>query len=135
VYIRKSNTYLLPCKCFLFYPDLCQVFKKSGWSVAEELVDVFNKITDEQINIDSKDFNDEEKLEDYCKVYPTYKLLLCKNRLFDFATIHETLLKAFQCNPKFAEAIKNNFDYFFVDEFQDVNNIQDLIFKTISALK
>ena len=70
MYIRKSNTYLLPCKCFLFYPDLCQVLKKSGWSVAEELVDVFNKITDEQINIDSKDFNDEEKLEDYCKVYP-----------------------------------------------------------------
>lgn len=109
--------------------------KKSGWSVAEERVDVFNKITDEQINIDSKDFNDEEKLSDYCKVYPTYKRLLCESRLFDFATIHETMLKAFQCSPKFAEAIKNNFDFFFVDEFQDVNNIQDLIFKTISALK
>ncbi len=110
-----------------------EVLKKSGWSVAEELVDIFNKITDEQINIDSIDFKDEEKLEDYCKVYPTYKRLLKKNRLFDFATIQETLLKEFQSNPKFADTIKNNFSYFFVDEFQDVNNIQDLIFKTISA--
>ena len=120
---------------FLFYPDLCQVLKKSGWSVSEEPVDVFNKITAEQIIIDGLDFNDEEKLLEYCKVYPTYKRLLRKDSLFDFATIQETLLKEFQCNPKFAEAIKNNFDYFFADESQEFNNIQNLIFKTISALK
>jgi hypothetical protein len=52
--------------------------KKSGWSVAEELVDVFNKITGEKININNKDFNNEVKLEDYCTVYPIYKRVLCK---------------------------------------------------------
>ena len=60
---------------FLFYPDLCHVLKKSGWSVAEEPIDIFNKITDGQIIIDVIDFNDEEKLEEYCKVYPAYNRL------------------------------------------------------------
>ncbi len=109
------------------------VLKKSGWAVVEDLVDVFNKITDEQININSIDFKNEEKLEDYCKVYPTYKRLLKKNRLFDFATIQETLLNEFLSNPKFADSITNSYNYYFVDEYQDVNNIQDLIFKTISG--
>ena len=110
-----------------------EVLKRGSWAVAEELTDVFNKITDEQIDFNNIDFKKEAKLEDYCKVYPTYKRLLKRYRLFDFATIQETLLNEFISNPKFGEAINSGFNYFFVDEFQDVNNIQDLIFKTISA--
>lgn len=107
--------------------------KKNGWVLAEELADVFNKITDEKIKIDDVDFKDEKDLEDFCKVHKTYKKLLHKNRLFDFATIQETLLFELISNQNFKKNIEDNFKYYFVDEYQDVNNIQDELFKILAS--
>lgn len=107
--------------------------KKNGWAVAEELTSVFNKITDNDLDINTADFKAEFDLEDYCKIYPTYLRLLKRFKLFDFATIQKTFIDEFFSDSEFASKVRHNFKYFFVDEYQDVNNIQDKIFKAISA--
>lgn len=105
--------------------------KKDGWVLSEELASVFNKITDEEIDIDKINFNDNEFLEDACKVYTTYKKLLLKNKLFDFATIQSSLLyELINCNIN--DLISNDYKYFLIDEYQDVNNIQNEIFLKLS---
>lgn len=107
---------------------------KNKWLLSEELASIFNKITDEQININGINYKDNEVLEDYCMVYPTYKRILNNRRLFDFATIQETLLNELAKDQDFSEKVKKHFKYFLVDEYQDVNDIQDKIFKALSAV-
>lgn len=106
---------------------------KNGWTLAEELAAIFNKITDEEIDIDEIDFADNEDLEDACKVYKTYKRILKRFKLFDYATIQETLLRELERNSSLKEIILDNFKYYLIDEFQDVNNIQYNIFLKLSS--
>jgi DNA helicase II / ATP-dependent DNA helicase PcrA len=113
-----------------FSPDY---IKGRGWVISEELCTVFNKITDEGIDVSSINFGTNEKLEDYCNVYSTYKRLLDRERLFDFATIQELFLKEMNSNPEFKKNIRDDYSYFLIDEYQDVNNIQDNIFKSLSS--
>lgn len=114
----------------LGYPS--EKIKKNGWVLAEELTAIFNKITDEEIDIDNIEYNNNEEIEDACKVYKTYKKLLKRYKLFDFATIQETLLSELENNATFKQVITKNFKYYLIDEFQDVNNIQYKIFLKLS---
>lgn len=102
--------------------------KKNGWTLAQELTAIFNKLNEEQIDVDKIDFKDDEELEEACHVYSTYKKLLTRNRLFDFASIQSTFLKELNESKEFHDKIKEEFKYFFVDEFQDINKIQNDIF-------
>lgn len=107
--------------------------KEAGWSIAEDLASIFNKITDDEINISHLLYEGDNMIEDYCKIYPTYTKLLKYNNLFDFAEIQKTFYDELQNDIVFANEIKKNFKYIFIDEYQDVNNIQDKIFKTVSS--
>lgn len=107
--------------------------KKNGWQLAEELATVYNKITDHQIEFSTLDYKNDIELEEACHTYDTYKKLLNRNRLFDFATIQSTLLAELNSSPIFLNKIQKDFNYFLVDEFQDVNNLQNEIFITLSG--
>ena len=107
--------------------------KKNGWTLAEELAAIFNKINEEQIDINSIDFKDDVELEEACNVYPTYKKLLKRNRLFDFSSIQTNFLFELTESKGFHEKILSNFKYFLIDEYQDVNGIQNEIFFKLSA--
>lgn len=102
--------------------------KKNGWLLAEDLTTIFNKINDEEINIDNIDFKENYELEDACRVYSTYRRLLIKNRLFDYASIQSTFLKELENDEDFKTQILSEFKYFLVDEYQDVNLLQHKIF-------
>ncbi len=106
--------------------------KKNGWVLAEELAQIFNKITDEEIDVEKIDFKNNEEIEDACKVYKTYKKLLKRFKLFDFATIQETLLRELENNTTLKKTISDSFQFYLIDEFQDVNNIQNKIFINLS---
>lgn len=106
--------------------------KKRGWVLAEELAQIFNKITDEEIDVDKIDFKNNEEIEDACKVYKTYKKILKRFKLFDFATIQETLLRELETNSTLKQTISDSFKFYLIDEFQDVNNIQNKIFLKLS---
>lgn len=102
--------------------------KKNGWTASEELASIYNKINDEQIDFTQIDFKSDIDLEEACFTYPTYKRLLERNRLFDFASIQSVFLSELNESPSFLQKIQDEFKYFLVDEFQDVNNIQNQIF-------
>ena len=106
--------------------------KKNGWLLAEELASIYNKINDDQVDYAKLDFKNDIELEEACYTYSTYKKLLTKNRLFDFASIQSTFLNELAESPDFVEKIKSDYNYFLVDEFQDVNNIQNQIFLKLS---
>lgn len=107
--------------------------RKDGWLVSRELATIFNKITDQEIDIDKIDFADNLELEDYSKVYSTYRRLLLKNRLFDYATLQKSFLQEISINRSFKELVSQDFSHVFVDEYQDVNDMQDQIFKILTS--
>lgn len=106
--------------------------KKNGWTLSEELASIYNKINDEQIDYSILDFRDDIELEEACYTYPTYRRLLERNKLFDFASIQSTFLKELKESPSFKKKIQDNFKYYLVDEYQDVNNLQNEIFFSLS---
>lgn len=106
------------------------VIKKSGWSLAEEMEQIFSLLTEFSVDLEKIDF-ESEALEDICKVYPTYKRILERNGLVDFATLQEKILSQLKENKKFKDDLLANFDYFFIDEYQDTNDIQNQIFYEI----
>lgn len=106
--------------------------KKNGWTLSEDLASIYNKINDGQINYANFDFKEDIELEEACHTYPTYRKLLARNRLFDFASIQSTLLKELKDSPNFKKKIQAEFRYYLVDEYQDVNNLQNEIFITLS---
>ena len=99
---------------------------------AEQLQMIFNKITDYQIDINDLKFED-KKIEEMAKVYPTYLSLLEQYQLFDFNTLQKAFLDLFKKNKTFKERISENFKYFLVDEYQDVNDIQSELFFELSS--
>ncbi len=102
--------------------------RKNGWALSEDLAAIFNKINDEEIDIKSINFRDDIELEEACNVYRTYRVLLEHNKLFDFATIQSTILNELNTNADFHSKIRHDFAFFLIDEYQDVNNIQNKIF-------
>jgi DNA helicase-2/ATP-dependent DNA helicase PcrA len=106
--------------------------KKNGWTLSKELASIFNKINDEQIDYSILDFKDDIELEEACYTYPTYRRLLDRNKLFDFASIQSTFLNELKESPTFKKKIQEKFKYYLVDEYQDVNNLQNEIFISLS---
>ena len=106
--------------------------KKDGWLLAEDMSKVYNKITDEQIDL-TKIKHKYEDIEYICDSYRLYKRILNRNKLFDFATIQETLVEQLEKDTDLITRIKKDYKYIFVDEYQDVNNIQNLIFNKLTA--
>lgn len=106
--------------------------KKNGWLLSEELAAIFNKINDEELEIGKLNFGDDIELEEACLVFPTYQKLLKRNKLFDFASIQSTFLNELYNSNGFHEKILESFSNFLIDEFQDINDIQNKIFIKLS---
>lgn len=106
--------------------------KKNSWTLSEELASIYNKINDEQIDYTTLDFTDDVALDEACHTYPTYRRLLERNRLFDFASIQSTFLNELKESINFKKKIQSEFRYYLVDEYQDVNNLQNEIFIILS---
>jgi DNA helicase II / ATP-dependent DNA helicase PcrA len=107
--------------------------RKNGWKIAEDLAIVFNKITDDNLDIESIDFSSDPQLAEYSGYYRLYTRILKRNKLLDFATIQLIFLSEFENNQEFRAKIKVDYNYFFVDEYQDVNDIQHQIFLQLAA--
>lgn len=69
------------------------------------------------------EFNDIDKLKisTFCK----YQKYLYESNLFDYADLILYPLLTMVLNPEIKEKIRTHFDYILVDEYQDVNNLQN----------
>lgn len=78
--------------------------------------------------------NDSEMPAEIKNAIENYKKELEKNKYFDFTTIQEAMLFELNNNTEFREKIKEIFKYIIVDEYQDVNYLQEQIISNIIAL-
>jgi len=100
---------------------------RSKWKQAEFIADIYNTLTESHADISTIINSLDDEIAFACNSYEIYRALLKRSKLFDFATIQSSCLAELE-NPDFIQRITNDFQYIFVDEFQDVNSIQNLIF-------
>jgi len=116
---------------------------QSGWDLARECSRIFTTITDEEIDseivlsrladthVDTPSKLD--KLEQILENFQTYQEALAEDKLFDFATIQRTLLHILKSNAEITQLIVEKYPRVYVDEYQDVNDIQHQIFSHLCA--
>ena len=98
---------------------------------------IFNLITDNQIDPDDlRDqlADEEEEIQIIASSYSRYKNSLDRNKKYDFASIQLKLLESLRENSDFQNQVIENYSEIFIDEFQDINNIQNDIFNEFSNL-
>lgn len=102
-----------------------------SWKLSEDLSQIFSFISDQKLDISKLKIDDEDLIELVSK-YDLYKKILFNDRLIDFALIQKILLDELTSNSSVLSKIQKDYSCFFVDEYQDVNNIQNEIFNLIS---
>jgi DNA helicase-2/ATP-dependent DNA helicase PcrA len=113
------------------------------------VISTFNLCTEESVDPDQfitevrENGNDllelktksDDAVEEYCAVaeaYKKYKELLLADRLLDFPTVIEFAYKMLKAHPDVTKELSEKYKYILIDEYQDTNRLQVLIFKEIS---
>lgn len=94
------------------------------WNLCASIANIYAYITDREIILENFDFKENQTLEIISSKYVIYRKLLNRDSRFDFATVQSTLYFELETNPEFKEIIDKNYGAFFVDEYQDTNQIQ-----------
>ena len=102
-----------------------KIFTRFIKNVKDEKIDIF---TENEENLSHV----KEKYEIFIEFYRIYLQCLNelknKNSVYDFSDIEKMALKLLQL-PQVESAVKEQYKYVFVDEFQDVNTLQNEILK------
>lgn len=108
-----------------------------NWHKLDNAMLIFNLITDNQIDLDHLQdqlAEADEEIQIIASSYSRYKNSLDRNKRYDFASIQLKLLQNLRENSDFQNQIIKNYSEVFIDEFQDINNIQNDIFNEFSNL-
>lgn len=121
-----------------------EISGQASWGLAREISRIFTTVTDEDINVEkilanpekSKDLKDETRDQIYrvLENYDLYRGVLAQDKLFDYATIQRTLFDLLESDRETALQIVEHYPLIFVDEFQDVNDVQNDIFLLLFEL-
>ena len=68
----------------------------------------------------------------FAECYTNYRTLLDKEKYFDFSSVMHTFVSLLRDNPKVRKAVHAQIKHVVVDEYQDVNGIQDLLVELLS---
>ena len=102
------------------------------FETAQTMAELFSRINDLDLSKNDLDkiiHKDLKKLA--IDEHQIYQEMLKRNKYFDFSTVQKAMLDLLK-KKSFKEKIKKNYNFFLIDEYQDVNNVQDKIFKNIS---
>ncbi|MCQ2957416.1 MAG: ATP-dependent helicase, partial [Candidatus Gastranaerophilales bacterium] len=76
------------------------------------------------------------KMEETWSLYELYKAKMEKEHYIDFDDMITLVLNKFETAPSFLNEVANRYEYIMVDEYQDTNELQNLIvFNLVSALE
>lgn len=96
----------------------------------KELQDTGKKITDTALKDVDNAQKRIDKANDLWKLYELYQSKMDLEHYIDFNDMINFVLEKFDDNPSFLKEIANQYDYLFVDEYQDTNKPQnDIIIK------
>ena len=102
------------------------------FETAQTMAELFSRINDLDLSKNDLDkiiHKDLKKLA--IDEHQIYQEMLKRNKYFDFSTVQKAMLDLLK-KKSFKEKIKKDYNFFLIDEYQDVNNVQDKIFKNIS---
>ena len=139
VIAEESQVPYVHSKMMMFGFDESEVRRQPSWDLAREISRIFTVLTDEGIDPEKvlnrlrslpNSISPEEQilLERIIENYDLYLESLVGNGLFDYATIQRSLLDVLKLQEQVAKDIVSKYRIVFVDEYQDVNDIQNEIF-------
>ena len=107
------------------------------------LIDTFNKITENNIDpynlintIEAEEKSDDkERRIAIANAYDLYISHLKDLQVMDFACLQKEFLHMIDSNEDILNEIRDRFDYFLIDEYQDTNPIQNKIVKLLAYPK
>ena len=108
-------------------PD-CKVFGKgSWWNIAGEIAKQVNKVSEEALDVETLKSSDDEAIQKLAIAYEAYKELLEEENALDFSMIQKEFYDLLLREPTVLETLRQRFEYFMIDEYQDTNSIQERI--------
>lgn len=87
------------------------------------------------INIDADNTFNPNKIETIIKVFQDYQTYLLTHNLVDFNDLIKLTVKLFSEHKQVLNKWQSRFDYILVDEFQDTNEDQFFIIKSLSSVQ
>jgi DNA helicase-2/ATP-dependent DNA helicase PcrA len=96
-----------------------------------QTINVFLKSCD-IVREEYKNINELSASSEFISSYLKYLKLLDENNYFDFSDLLYRFVNEIKTNNEFKNQIIESFDYLIVDEYQDINNIQEEIIKILS---
>ena len=109
-----------------------EVKGRAGWNLARECAAIYNKITDQRLTLN--ELQSVPNIQRFIDSYPVYLELLKFEKSFDFATLQSVLLAELQNNDEMLGRVVGEYGKLFVDEYQDVNDLQaDIFVKLMDA--
>jgi len=135
---EESQVPYVHSKLSMFGFDEAETRGQDSWDLAREISRIFTTVTDEKIEIeallaDPKSGRDLDKktrdqIHRVLENYDLYRAALTEDKLFDYATIQRTLVDLLESDQNIALQIVERYPLVFVDEYQDVNDVQNDIF-------
>ena len=140
VIAEESQIPYIHSKLMMFGFDESERRGQAAWDLAREISRIFTTLTDDGIDSErvlekmrataSSELSPDDNmmLERILENYDLYLDALSADGLFDFATIQRRLLDSLKLHREIAKDIVAKFQNVFVDEYQDVNDVQNEIF-------
>lgn len=112
-------------------------FAKDDVKEISEIIKIFNQFSERGTDLTEFKKHINPNSSDACiiaavETYPKYIEVLNKEQALDFATILTRTLELLSL-PEARDEIRARFKYVMVDEYQDTNELQDIILRTIAA--
>ncbi|MFW9882478.1 MAG: ATP-dependent helicase, partial [Candidatus Thorarchaeota archaeon] len=102
-------------------------FASSKWGTIKILCEYFNRITEELIDVKKVEESKDEYDKRLARVYKRYIDLLKKENKVDYANLQKFVYDLLQ-KPVIKKELINKFSHIMVDEYQDTNYIQEVLF-------
>ncbi|MFH1824955.1 MAG: ATP-dependent DNA helicase [Candidatus Firestonebacteria bacterium] len=100
---------------------------EESWAI-NNFIDGYDKVREEMIDV--KDVSDCEYFIEACDIY---QQRLNEKKFLDFSGIMDLTVKALQQDENLLKKIREKYKYITVDEYQDINPIQEKIIKLLSG--
>ncbi len=106
---------------------------QSKWDKAQYLLGVFNKFTEENLDISLLKLSGDKELNVLASAYELYITFMQEENCIDFALIQKEFYRIICDYPEVLEKIQNQIHYFMIDEYQDTNTLQELILLKLAS--
>ncbi|RXJ77076.1 DNA helicase UvrD [Arcobacter sp. F155] len=125
---RKVNSFFYKIEGLKDY-----IKAQSKWDKAQYLLSVFNKFTEENLDIELLKSSHDKELNYLASAYQLYMTFMQEENCIDFALIQKEFYRIICEYPEVLEKIQNQIKYFMIDEYQDTNTLQELILLKLAS--